>query len=76
MGHLSPWCSEKPNPTATVRGRPNQGFNSHLFGLGLEDLSFGLTQTENPGSAAALGAALVHAYLAGRSRTQAVSEVR
>ena len=66
----------KPNPTATFRGRPNQGFHSQLFSLGPEDLSLRLAQAENPGSTAALGAALVHAYLAGRSRTQAGSEVR
>ena len=66
----------KPNPTAAVRGRPNQGFHSHLFGFDLEDVSLGLTKAENPGSPAALGAALVHAYLAGRSRSQAGSEVR
>ena len=66
----------KPNPTATVRGRPDQGFHSHLFGLSLEDLSLGLTQAENPSSTAALGAALVHAYLAGLCRIQAGPEVR
>ena len=66
----------KPYPASTVRGRPNQGFHSHLCGLGLEALNLGLSQAENPGPAAALGAALVHAYLAGRSRTQASSEVR
>ncbi len=66
----------KPNPTATFRSRPDQGFHSQLFSLGLEDLSLGLAQAENPGSSAALGAALVHAYLAGRSLTQAGSKVR
>ena len=66
----------KTNPTAAFRGRPDQGFHSQLFGFGLEDLSLRLTQAENPGSTAALRAALVHAYLAGRSRTQAGSKVR
>ena len=66
----------KPNPTATFRGRPDQGFHSQLFSFGLEDLSLRLAQAENPGPTAALGAALVHAYLAGRSRTQAGSKVR
>ncbi len=66
----------KPNPTATFRGRPDEGFHSQLFSLGPEDLSLRLAQAENPGPAAALGAALVHTYLAGRSRTQAGSKVR
>ena len=66
----------KPNPPATFLGRPDQGFHSQLFSLGPEDLSLRLAQAENPGSTAALGAALVHAYLAGRSRTQAGSKVR
>ncbi len=66
----------KPNPTATVRGRPEQDLHSQLLGLGLEDLSLRLAQAENPGPATALGAALVHAYLAGRSRIQAGSKVR
>ncbi len=70
------WVVGKPNPPATFRGRPNQGFHSQLFSLGPEDLSLRLAQAENPGPAAALGAALVHAYLAGRSRIQAGSEVR
>ena len=66
----------KPNPTAAFRGRPDQGFHSQLFSLGLKDLSLGLTQAKNPGSTTALGAALVHAYLAGRGRAESGSEVR